>query len=244
MKYLYLLLDIGSILFPMVFSFHPKIKFYKKWKYLFPAILIMAAVFLAWDYLFTEWGIWSFNDEYITGVKFFGLPLEEILFFFCIPYSCLFIYEALIVYNVKNYLQRARLISWVIIAVLVVVLFFNYGYMYTGVTFLLTVAYLLQLVVIHRAQWLGRFYMGYAISLIPFFIINGVLTAMPVVIYNNMENMGIRLFTIPVEDTVYMFLMLLLATALYERFQGRFKRVKREEKEAVNEVQATDNQTM
>lgn len=240
MKYLYLLLDIGLLLFPLVFSFHPKIRFYKKWKYLFPAILIMSVIFLGWDYLFTEWGIWSFNDEYITGVKFFGLPLEELLFFICLPYSCLFIYEALITYTVKNYLKRARLLSWLIIAGLAVTLFFNYDYLYTGATFLLTISYLFQLVVIHRAQWLGRFYMGFTASLVPFLIISGVLTAMPVVVYNSMENLGIRIFTIPVENVVYLFLELLLTTALYERFQGRFRRLK--EKPAGEIIEETGSQ--
>ncbi|HYG14908.1 MAG TPA: lycopene cyclase domain-containing protein [Bacteroidia bacterium] len=242
MKYLYLLLNIGFVLFPLVFTFHSKIKFYRKWKYLLPAILIMAALFLIWDYLFTEWRIWTFNEDYITGIKFYGLPLEEILLYLCIPYSCLFIYETLIIYNVKNYLRRARLVSWVIITGLIVALFFTYNYLYTGVSFLLAIAYLFQLVVIHRVKWLGRFYMGYIASLVPFLIFNGALTALPVVIYNDTEIMGIRLLTVPLENLAHFFLVLLVTTALYERFHGRYKPIVDEDEAVIDhaDIQAPD----
>jgi len=51
------------------------------------------------------------------------------------------------------------------------------------------------------------------VMLIPFFIVNGILTGSfidnEIVWYNNDENLGIRLFTIPVEDTIYAFTLIL-----------------------------------
>ena len=67
-----------------------------------------------------------------------------------------------------------------------------------------------------KPNWLGRFYIGYFIALIPFFIVNGILTYMPVVTYNDAENLGIRLFTIPIEDTIYCLLLLLMNVIMYE----------------------------
>jgi lycopene cyclase domain-containing protein len=62
---------------------------------------------------------------------------------------------------------------------------------------------------------------GYGISLIPFFLVNGILTGWlleePIVWYDNAENLGIRLGTIPVEDSIYLLLLLGIVTVFYER---------------------------
>ncbi|HAP70135.1 MAG TPA: lycopene cyclase domain-containing protein, partial [Flavobacteriales bacterium] len=53
----------------MAFSFEVKLQFYKKWKALFPALLIPATLFIFWDSLFTTQGVWGFNEQYLTGIK-------------------------------------------------------------------------------------------------------------------------------------------------------------------------------
>lgn len=67
--------------------------------------------------------------------------------------------------------------------------------------------------------WLSKFWISYVIVAIPFFICNGILTAKPVVLYNNDENLAIRMYTIPVEDLMYNFIMLAGVTILYEQFR-------------------------
>ena len=78
-----------------------------------------------------------------------------------------------------------------------------------------------------RPKWIGRFFMTYSVLLIPFVIVNGLLTGTgfdtPIVWYNDAENIGFRLLSIPVEDVFYgMFLVLLIVT-LYEKFNERFE---------------------
>ena len=72
---------------------------------------------------------------------------------------------------------------------------------------------------------LPHFYLMYVIILIPFFIVNGILTGTgiegEVVWYNDQENLGVRMLTIPVEDTFYGFALLLLNAFLMEVFSGR-----------------------
>ncbi|MDX1784200.1 MAG: lycopene cyclase domain-containing protein, partial [Aequorivita vladivostokensis] len=68
MWHLYLLLDIASLSVPFLFSFHPKLKFYKLWKYFFPATFIMMAFFIPWDIIFTQQGFWGFNEKYLSGI--------------------------------------------------------------------------------------------------------------------------------------------------------------------------------
>ena len=94
MRYTYLLINYFTIILPLLRSFEPRMRFWKKWKYYFPAIMFTAVFFLTWDYIKTSYGVWSFNDKYIIGLKFGVLPIEEILFFITVPYACTFIYEA------------------------------------------------------------------------------------------------------------------------------------------------------
>ena len=62
-------------------------------------------------------------------------------------------------------------------------------------------------------------------SLIPFFIVNGVLTGSwienQVVWYNNAENLGIRMGTIPVEDSIYAYSMILMSLFFFELLSSR-----------------------
>ena len=74
-------------------------------------------------------------------------------------------------------------------------------------------------------QWMGKLFSVYPVLLIPFFIVNGILTgtglAEPVVWYNNAENLGIRLITIPVEDIFYGFELILLNIFIYELIKAK-----------------------
>jgi lycopene cyclase domain-containing protein len=94
MQYLYLWLDLFTLLGPLALSFDKKVAFYKNWKALFIGTIAMMLVFIPWDIIFTIEEIWAFNDAYLCGIRIFHLPLEEWLFFIVVPYACIFIYEA------------------------------------------------------------------------------------------------------------------------------------------------------
>lgn len=104
--YTYLLINIFSILIPLLFSFEKRLSFYKLWKALFPAVLITGSFFIVWDHYMTLWNVWQFNPAYVLGINVWGLPIEEWLFFLTIPYSCLFIYESLNFLIKKDHLLR------------------------------------------------------------------------------------------------------------------------------------------
>lgn len=226
MRFLYLLVDFFTILVPFLFSFHPKIRFYKTWKQFFPASLIVAFVFVVWDAIFTYLHVWSFNPRYVTGIYFFELPLEEILFFICIPFSCVFTFFCLDKFFNLQWNDKAEK-SFVLILFIVLAttgLVFSRR-LYTSITFITTAFIVVFLKFIFRVKWLGKAISVYAILLVPFLIVNGILTGsgleQPVVIYNKTEIMNIRLFTIPVEDVFYGLELFLLNMAFYNYFIKR-----------------------
>ena len=95
-KFLYSLVLILSLSFPLIRSFEQKLKFASNIKAILMSCFFMMMIFIPWDILFTKINVWSFNSEYITGFKIFLLPIEEWMFFIIIPYCCLFIHESLI----------------------------------------------------------------------------------------------------------------------------------------------------
>lgn len=229
MSYLYLLLDIASLSLPLIFSFHPKLKFFRYWKALCISIVIMMFVFIPWDVLFTINGIWGFNDAYLTGIHFQHLPLEEWLFFICIPFACVFTHYSLLYFFPKMQLKQKNttIITHVSIALLLLLSVLYYDKWYTLINFLYAII-LLLLVMYYDFGILRRYYITFLVMLIPFFIVNGILTGSfidnQVVWYNNDENLGVRLFTIPIEDVVYAFTMILTVLVLTQYFQSKFSK--------------------
>lgn len=223
MKYLYLLLNFGSFLIPFIFSFHPRLKFYRYWKSLFLANIITMLVFIPWDAIFTFNGIWGFNDSYFMEHKILSLPIEEWLFFICIPYACVFTHYALIqLFPQKELAQKTTLnITYTLIIVFVLIALLNYDKWYTLVNFLYATV-LIIIVKIYNIDVLKKYYLTFLVMLIPFLLINGILTGTfiehEVVWYNNNENMNFRVLTIPIEDTIYAFSLILTNLSLTEFF--------------------------
>ncbi len=220
MKYTYLLINFLTVLFPVLLSFDKRVQFYKSWKFIWPGMAITGFIFLFWDVLFTKKGVWSFNDERIIGLNFMELPLEEILFFLTVPFACLFIYACLNYYvkwEISN--RMTRIITNLLMVLCLAMLFYCHNKLYTLVTFSLLLALLSILQYGLKVQWLNKFYLTYLVALIPFYVVNGLLTSMPVVLYNNLENMAIRIGTIPVEDHFYCMAMLLMNVGFFEYFK-------------------------
>ncbi|MBK7946241.1 MAG: lycopene cyclase domain-containing protein [Flavobacteriales bacterium] len=227
-RWLYLAINLLSVAFPLAASFEQRLRFYRHWKGLFTGIAVMMVIFIPWDAAFTERGIWGFNARHTLGIDLFGLPIEEWLFFICIPYSCVYLHEVMR-YSIKRepFSKTARpLAIGAAIALLVIGGMYTHR-LYTSITFIGCGALLFLHGAVLKSAWLGRFWMGYAISLVPFFLVNGILTGWllpePIVWYNNTENLGIRMNTIPVEDSIYLLFFLLIVIGFHERGRAKSK---------------------
>lgn len=227
-KCTYLFVDLFSIIVPLIFSFHSRINFYKQWHYWILPCLLSAGFFLIWDYSFTKWGIWWFNPNYVLGYYIYNLPVEEVLFFVCIPFSCVFIFYTLGLVKFKLVTQKRAFMATSIAALILFVIgIWHLPQLYTSVTFISLSVSLLALRLL-KVPYLSRFYLAYLIILLPFFITNGILTGSfinrTVVGYNNHYNLGIRLLTIPIEDIFYGMLLILMHVVGFEWFRQRFSK--------------------
>ncbi|GAA4821687.1 lycopene cyclase domain-containing protein [Algivirga pacifica] len=205
---LYLWIDLLVIIFPLLLSFDKKVHFYTYWKALWPAITVVGTFFILWDILFTAYGVWGFNPRYLQGIAFFGLPIEEILFFVTVPYACIFTHYVLTTYFPyqlsEQLTEKITLGLQLVLGGLLVIYWDNW---YTASAFAFTLLLIMGIERSAHKTILRQFYWTYLVMLLPFLLVNGVLTGTgieeEVVWYNEAHFMGFRILTIPLEDSIY-----------------------------------------
>ncbi len=232
---LYLLINLGVVSIPLAFSWHGRLRFVDRWSDFGRACLIVLSGFVIWDIIFTSLGIWGFDDRFLLGPVLAGLPIEEWMFFVCIPYACVFTYHSLTkvaVLRIPDPLSITLTAAALASCIALTVLFSERLYTFTAS--LLTALYLAA-ALIRRPDWMGRLWVSFAVLIIPFVITNGILTGIRfwdyplvnravdaisnhVVWYENSENLSVRLLSIPFDDFIYAFLLIGLNVALFEYF--------------------------
>lgn len=227
---LYLWVNLLSFAGPFFLSFDKKVHFYTHWKSLIPAVLAVGFVFILWDFYYTEQGIWGFNPEHLSGVYLFNLPLEECLFFFTIPYASVFIYEVLKAYFPSFKPSRFAYYFSLGLTIGALVLAFMYSegvYSFYGLLAVGVVNWILYFG--FTPKWYPQFISSFIIVMIPFLVVNGILTGAitedPIVWYNEKHITGIKIYTIPIEDVFYNFLMLLSVISIHEFFKQKVFKV-------------------
>lgn len=226
---LYLAVELSALAVPLAFSFDRKVAYYRLWPFLLPSIILNALIFIFVDIQFTSRGVWGFNPLYHSGIMVAGLPLEELLFFIIIPYCSLFIHYVFISYFPEVSLNRkiTQIISIVLIVILLTVAALTLTRSYTFFYSLLT-ASIIIIALFANKPVLSRYYITFLIMVLPFLIVNGILTGSfierEVFWYDSREISGIRLFTIPVEDALFGFSLILLNLLTAEFFRKVEKR--------------------
>jgi len=192
------------------------------------AATLVAIPFIIWDAWFTKIGIWWFNETYLLGISLAGLPLEEILFFFCIPFSCVFTYFCLNkFFNLEWMNAFNNIIIWLTVIVTSVIALRFHELQYTFVTALVTLLSILILNFGLKMESIGKVSFIYGLLMLGFLPVNGVLTGTglesPIVNYNSNEFMNIRIGTIPIEDAVYGYVLIIWNVFFFEKFSHEKK---------------------
>ena len=223
--YTYVAILGAAIAGPLALSFDKKVAFYTKWRYVFAAMILPALFYIGWDMIFTQVGVWHFNPAYTQGTKLYNLPVEEVLFFFIVPYCCTFIYECIRCHfpKLQSGKVSTRIMTMLAFSMFILAaIFFNR--LYTFYTCIFTGAFVL--LYLCRLRYFASFnamafLVSYIVILLPFLAVNGILTALPVVVYNDAENTGLRIFTIPAEDVFYGLLLVMMNIVIFEKLRSQ-----------------------
>lgn len=222
-NYAYFLLLLVFFAVPAGITVKRSDGFIGKLKYLLPAMLFSGAIFILWDIRFAELGIWSFTSNFVLGISLKNLPVEEWLFFLVVPFFSVYIYEIL-----KNRLLRVRqpnifvVVSLVLLVMYALLAYFFRRNLYTFFTFFLLTIYFGYTIFRNSfKQNYPGFYLSFLFAVIPFLILRGILTALPVVTFNTEHILNIHIFSVPVEDLGYFFLLHLMNITIFEYLRTR-----------------------
>lgn len=222
---LYSAVLLGSAIIPLIFSFDKKVWFFQYWKSLFPAMVFTGSLFIGADVFFVSRGVWGFNPVYHSGILILGLPLEEWLFFILIPYACVFTHYVFISYFPLSRVGKKTvcLISAIIVLSLVSVIVLNWQRSYTVFIFTILIISIIASAVFSK-DLLNRFYLSFLVILIPFFLVNSLLTGTfirePVFWYDESEILGLRIISVPIEDAGFTFSLVLLNLLIMGKLQS------------------------
>jgi len=219
----YLLILVGTIAAPLFFSYEKQLRFYSNLKYLLPAMLFTGAIFIIMDLRFEQRAIWRFNTEFTIGINILNLPIEEWLYFLAVPFLGVAIYEFL---NSRlSDFEHPKIflaLSLFLLILFGISAYFSRQKLYPFFVFFLLAIYLGYTIFRERfTKHYTKFYLAYFVLLVPFLIISGLLTALPIIEYNADFNLGIQLFSIPIENFASLFLLMLMNITIYEFIKER-----------------------
>lgn len=222
-NFYYILLLAGMLAIPTIGELRKPSGFLGNLKYLIPAILFSGAIYIIWDIRFEEQAIWRFNFDFLLGPTILNLPIEEWIYFLALPILGVYIYELL---NNRFFsFEKPNLflsISLVLFISLGIATYVSKTRLYPFFTFFLITIYLGYTIFRNRfKKHYTKFYLTYIVLLVPYVILYGILTSLPVIEYNPAHIIGTRIYSIPIENFASLFLLLLMNITIYEYLKER-----------------------
>ena len=191
----------------LVLSLKTDVQPHKQWRALLIAYVLVSLPFIGIDIIAAKQSLWYFNELYTSVYRYAWLPPEEILFFFTVPFAMLYVWGVI----KKHVAAKPMSTTWPLVFLSAIVAgAATLGLVYWGQRYTMLAAGL----VIITAMAVGastkllfdnRFWV-FQVALLGIFIMaNAILTSLPIITYNATEIIGIKLYTIPVEDFLFNF---------------------------------------
>jgi lycopene cyclase domain-containing protein len=209
MPWLYFAFNVIVLLAPLIGIFLWQHDFWQRWRRL---LLAWATVSVAWiglDAFSVTQGWWSYNSSYILGPRVWGLPAEEIAFFFTVPFASMAAWHVLHSAMPQQQYSGTR----APIGLLVIALALSGAAIWwadrprTLFDCLIAIATVVALAGSQLVR-LRAFWHWNLLILVACGLFNTILTAAPVVWYSQAAMSGVRIGTIPLEDFIYNFSLL------------------------------------
>lgn len=217
-NYWYLLILFVMSAVTMFLFVKKTIVFFTELKYMIPAIIFSGGIFILLNIRLLEIGIISFNYNFLVGKNLLNLPIEEWLFLLLISLFSFSVY-ILVNVNLANFEKPNLFLAISVILLLV----FGFGAWFSReklvpffIFFLLTIYFGYTIFRNRFKMHLSKFYVSYGIAVVPFFLFKGILYSLPVIFYNNEHILGIRLFSVPIEEFGFFFLLMLINITIFE----------------------------
>lgn len=225
MNYIYLLINLALLLLPVLLFSIRQLNFTDNSKFIILAVLISVFAFSIPTEFMTQLKVIVFNPPYLSGMTLWQLPVEELLLLFLLPLTGIAVYLFLNHRFPDNGPEKYSLaFSNIMLGVCIAMLYFGHQKLYTLFTFSILFVFILYIEYVNSIRFMYRFYRAFLVTLIPFYIVYGVLANLPVLQYNSAETLNFNQFNIPFETPFYFMGMLLLSVYLFEFFKLRARR--------------------
>jgi len=218
MRSAYFLFDVAVLAGPAVLAWIPGPTRWREQRLALVALLLGGAPWVAWD-LLVAGHHWDFNPLYVTGSEFLGLPLEEWGFFLAVPFACLFSWERLAWGPLGTTDARWAPVVWAgaSFALLAPLAWALGAPAYTALALgSVSAPFGLDLLAGGRVFHNPRAWAWLALVAAFTVAFNNVLTGLPIVTYEPSAQLGLRLFTMPIEDLGFGLGHLGVVLVLYE----------------------------